>query len=123
MITELIMYSQSIFNDHYLVIIIIRRNFKMERDSKNKKTTSEMRASIVNLYRAGIPINRISSQLDISRQTTSKWIKQYETEWKIDAKSRSGRPRCTSRSIDEEIIEYTDLNPITNTAIVKDTLH
>jgi transposase len=70
--------------------------------------TTVERAAIITLHGIGWTGRDIAQELHCSENTVSLWLKRWEETRSLDDSERSGRPRCTTDEIDQEIGLYSD---------------
>ena len=66
------------------------------------------RAAILTLHGIGWTGQDIAQEIHCSENTVSLWLKRWEETLSLEDSERSGRPRCTTDDIDQEIGLYSD---------------
>ncbi len=79
--------------------------------------TTVERAAIVTLHGVGWTGRDIAAAMKCSQQTVSLWINRWSSTHSLEVADRSGRPRCTTDDIDQQIGLYSNEHP---TATPKD---
>jgi transposase len=72
------------------------------------------RAAIITLHGVGWPGRNIAQELHCSENTVSLWLKRWEETRSLEDAERSGRPRCTSDELDQDIILHSDAHVNSN---------
>lgn len=89
----------------------------MERKG-NKKCSNETKASIISLYKMGVPRRKMCKELNITTKTAVRWTKQYNETGSIASKKR----KSVLGTTEEErvnILNYVREKPLTNAAEIK----
>jgi len=73
--------------------------------------TEVERAAIVTLHKIGWTGQHIAEVVKCSEQTVSMWVNRWEETHSVQDSDRSGRPRCTTDEIDQEIGILSDKKP------------
>lgn len=74
------------------------------------------RGIIIGRYQANQSISQITREMGISRNTVKKWIKRHEEEGDVSTRSRSGRPRTTTRAQDASLVAAATAAPFKTSA-------
>lgn len=82
----------------------------MVRKAKNKSISIENRSNIVILNKIGKTYNEIAKILKISKGAISKTLKRYRETGKNSNRKGAGRPRKTSKRVDEKILTISSAN-------------
>lgn len=90
--------------------------------AKRQETSLAIRRVIIELHKNNILPIEISRKLNISRTTVFRWIKRFNEEENLQNQPRKGRPRCTTREQDEQIVAKVISQPITTAAKVNQEL-
>ena len=89
----------------------------MERKG-NKKCSNETKASIISLYKMGVPRRKMCKELNITTKTAVRWTKRYNETGSIASKKR----KSVLGTTEEErvnILNYVREKPLTNAAEIK----
>jgi len=78
------------------------------------------RAAIVTLHGLGWTGQTIAQELRCDEHAVTRWVRRWEETRSLDDSERSGRPRCTTDDVDQEIIAYSDAHV---TATPRDIVH
>jgi transposase len=65
--------------------------------------TQEQRAAIAPLHKLGWLNKDIAQKIPCSENTVSLWVQRWRDEHSAEDTERSGRPRCTTEAVDEQI--------------------
>ncbi len=74
--------------------------------------TEVERAAIVTLHKTGWIGRDIAEVIKCSEKSVSVWVRRWQEEHSVKDAERSGRPRCTTDDIDQEIGLLADKKPI-----------
>jgi transposase len=66
------------------------------------------RAAIITLHQVGWTGRDIAKELHCSENTVSLWLNRWKEDHSLLDKERSGRPRCTTDDLDQDIMIYSD---------------
>jgi transposase len=72
------------------------------------------RSAIITLHRVGWTQGDIAHSLHCSENTVALWVKRWEEDRSVTDRERSGRPRCTSDTTDQDIMLHADAHPSDN---------
>lgn len=89
----------------------------------DSKDAMFLRGQIIKMWELGASKLRIAEELGVCRSTVQKWIRRFEEEGKTEAKPRSGRPRCTTREEDGQILAMVANGPVVTAVKITRTLN
>ena len=69
------------------------------------------RAAIVTLHGVGWTGRDIAQKLHCDEHAVTRWVRRWEETRSLEDGERSGRPRCTTDEVDQEIGLLSDQNP------------
>jgi transposase len=69
------------------------------------------RAAIVTLHGVGWSHCNIAKEIHCSENTVTRWVQRWEEEHSLNDSERSGRPRCTTDEMDQDIGIISDKAP------------
>lgn len=78
---------------------------------RGKEYTPKKRASIIALHKEGLSVREIEKRGYGKKSAIANLIKMFNTEGRIEAKPRSGRPRTSTERDDKVLCRITSQNP------------
>jgi transposase len=70
--------------------------------------TTVERAAIVTLHNTGWTGRAIAQELRCDEHAVTRWVHRWEETRSLDDGERSGRPRCTTDDVDQDIMLHAD---------------
>src|SRR4029079_17773074 len=74
--------------------------------------TTVERAAIVTLHGVGWTGRDIAQELHCDEHAVTRWVRRWEETRSLEDGERSGRPRCTTDDIDQDIGLHSDSHPM-----------
>lgn len=90
----------------------------MYRVNRNKSLSQAERGAIIALTQEGKSIGQISNSVGCGRSTVVLWQNRFLQTGDIQRKTGSGRPRSTTPEQDQEMRQFVEAQPITNSASI-----
>ncbi|KAK3870731.1 hypothetical protein Pcinc_002785 [Petrolisthes cinctipes] len=78
------------------------------------------RGSIVSLHRLHYTNAQIARELRIAKPTVMRWVERYKLEGNLEARPRTGRPRCTTTQDDQNIKSSIKNDPSSTSLNIKE---
>ena len=86
------------------------------------KLSSVDKGRILALLEEGYSQVQIAAIIGVNRKSVALWKKRWEEEGHVERKPKSGRPRCTTRAVDDSIVSVSVDNPFFTSIQIKDAI-